>query len=51
MVGDWQIYTDGGCSPNPGPGGWGFVVVDDGEMVYERCGGETDTTNNRMELT
>ncbi|MGK7912494.1 MAG: ribonuclease H [Synechococcus sp.] len=51
MVADWQVYTDGGCSPNPGPGGWGFVVVAGGEPVYECCGGESATTNNRMELT
>ncbi|MBQ5472184.1 MAG: ribonuclease HI [Treponema sp.] len=44
------IYTDGGCHGNPGPGGWGIVVIADGE---ERClsGGEKLTTNNRMELT
>ena len=47
----WQIYTDGGCSPNPGPGGWGFVVVVGDEPVFESCDGELQTTNNRMELT
>ena len=51
MAGHWQVYTDGGCSPNPGPGGWGFVVVDDDKLVHENCGGASDTTNNRMELT
>ncbi len=45
------IFTDGGCSPNPGPGGWGFVVVEQDEVVHEAWGGKTDTTNNRMELT
>ncbi|MGK5553298.1 ribonuclease HI [Actinomadura kijaniata] len=43
------VHTDGGCSPNPGPGGWG-VVLRYGEHVRELCGGEPDTTNNRMEL-
>ena len=51
MVGSLQIYTDGGCSPNPGPGGWGFVVVENEGLLHESCGGEPDTTNNRMELT
>ena len=45
------IHTDGGCVPNPGPGGWG-AVLRYGERVLEMCGGEADsTTNNRMELT
>jgi ribonuclease HI len=44
------IYTDGGCSPNPGAGGWGAVLLF-GEHLKELCGGEPDTTNNRMELT
>ena len=44
------IYTDGGCHGNPGPGGWGVVVIADGE-VKEASGGEKLTTNNRMELT
>ncbi|KAA1419014.1 ribonuclease HI [Nocardioides humilatus] len=45
------IHTDGGCTPNPGPGGWG-AVVRYGEHVLELYGGESDeTTNNRMELT
>ncbi|GAA1547208.1 ribonuclease HI [Actinomadura kijaniata] len=43
------VHTDGGCSPNPGPGGWG-AVLRYGEHVKELCGGESDTTNNRMEL-
>lgn len=45
------VYTDGGCEPNPGPGGWGVVWVRDGEAVEERWGHDPDTTNNRMELT
>jgi ribonuclease HI len=44
-----QIYTDGACSGNPGPGGWGAIVIDDGYEI-EHSGGETLTTNNRMEL-
>lgn len=45
------IHTDGGCSPNPGPGGWG-AVLRYGEHVRELYGGEPEsTTNNRMELT
>ena len=43
-------YADGGCSPNPGPGGWGVVILDPGGRVEMR-GGEASTTNNRMELT
>ena len=45
------IHTDGGCTPNPGPGGWG-AVLRQGQHVLELCGGESGaTTNNRMELT
>lgn len=44
------IYTDGGCSGNPGPGGWGIVVIFNGE-ARQLSGGEKNTTNNRMELT
>ncbi len=43
------IYTDGACSGNPGPGGWGAVLLY-GDKEKELCGGETETTNNRMEL-
>lgn len=43
------IYTDGACSGNPGPGGWG-VLMRFGEREKELFGGEPDTTNNRMEL-
>lgn len=45
-----EIYTDGGCDPNPGPGGWGAVLVS-GSHRQELCGAERETTNNRMELT
>ncbi len=44
------IYTDGACKGNPGPGGWGVLMIS-GEHRRELCGGETLTTNNRMELT
>ena len=45
-----EIYTDGACSGNPGPGGWGAVLTYGGR-TKELCGGEaTPTTNNRMEL-
>lgn len=43
------IYTDGACSGNPGPGGWGVILMH-GQNKKELSGGETDTTNNRMEL-
>ena len=50
-----KIFTDGGCSGNPGPGGWAFVMIQEtfqGEQVIAKdTGGEKETTNNRMELT
>src|SRR5260370_13828614 len=45
-----RIYTDGACKGNPGPGGWGAILQMDGKEK-ELFGGETQTTNNRMELT
>jgi ribonuclease HI len=47
-----HLFTDGGCSGNPGPGGWAFVLrhVPTGKEM-EQSGGERETTNNRMELT
>ncbi len=45
-----EIYTDGACSGNPGPGGWG-VLLRSGGHERELSGAEPDTTNNRMELT
>lgn len=45
-----EIFTDGACSGNPGPGGWG-VVLRWGAVEKELFGGEPETTNNRMELT
>ncbi|NLD13586.1 MAG: ribonuclease HI [Gammaproteobacteria bacterium] len=44
-----QIFTDGACKGNPGPGGWGALLQYKGREL-ELCGGEPDTTNNRMEL-
>lgn len=45
-----EIFTDGACKGNPGPGGWG-AVIRSGPHEKEISGGEADTTNNRMELT
>ena len=45
-----EIFTDGACSGNPGPGGWG-AILRCGDAVRELSGGEAQTTNNRMELT
>ena len=45
-----KIYTDGACRGNPGPGGWGVLLLAKGKE-REMCGGEPATTNNRMELT
>ena len=52
---DFFAFTDGACSGNPGPGGWGVVLQarNNVDVLKERelCGGAADTTNNRMELT
>lgn len=45
-----ELFTDGACSGNPGPGGWGAILRYEGHEK-ELCGGEKETTNNRMELT
>lgn len=45
-----EIFTDGACRGNPGPGGWGVVLIA-GDRRKELYGGEQNTTNNRMELT
>jgi len=47
---DYLIYTDGACSPNPGPGGWGAVIISPDKAVQEIFGSTQHTTNNRMEL-
>jgi len=44
------VFTDGAAEPNPGPGGWGVVYVENDRIVREECGHEPDTTSNRMEL-
>src|SRR5205085_3332459 len=49
MTPEVVIYTDGACSGNPGPGGWGAVLIH-GKTEKEISGGEPATTNNRMEL-
>ena len=50
---DMIIWTDGGCHGNPGPGGWAYIITDSSgkTVLAEERGGETLTTNNRMELT
>jgi len=45
------VFTDGSCEGNPGPGGWGFVWVEEDRIVEEKRGSDPATTNNRMELT
>ena len=49
MKTDVTVYTDGACSGNPGVGGWGAIIIAD-ECINELKGGESFTTNNRMEL-
>ena len=46
----YRIYTDGACSGNPGPGGWGAVIFDQKDNQKNISGSEKNTTNNRMEL-
>lgn len=46
-----DIYTDGSCIGNPGPGGWSFIIKFDNKKTKEFSGSENHTTNNRMELT
>ena len=48
---DIKIYTDGSSLGNPGPGGWGMVVLQGEKIIYEQGGCDKNTTNNRMELT
>jgi len=50
MPAEIDIWTDGACSGNPGPGGWGALLVS-GTHERELCGGNPATTNNRMEMT
>lgn len=46
-----DVFTDGGCSGNPGPGGWAFVLISEKKLISTSSGGEKLTTNNKMELT
>lgn len=48
----FELFTDGGCSPNPGPGGWAFILrsAADGGGAFEQAGAVARSTNNRMEL-
>jgi ribonuclease HI len=46
----YHLYSDGGCQPNPGDGGWAFVIHTDGKQTHCDSGYEANTTNNRMEL-
>jgi ribonuclease HI len=48
---DTGVFTDGSCEGNPGRGGWGFVWVEAGEVHAYGCRRDSDTTNNRMELS
>jgi len=45
-----KVYTDGGCYPNPGTGGWAYVIVEDDKIIYRGSGGSYDVTNNIMEM-
>lgn len=47
---EFTVYTDGGCSGNPGPGGWAFVVLENNIKIASSSGGNEQTTNNIMEL-
>ncbi|WP_323732836.1 ribonuclease HI [Candidatus Bandiella euplotis] len=46
-----QIYCDGSCFGNPGPGGWAAIFIKNNQVVQKICGYDKDTTNNKMELT
>jgi len=45
-----EIYTDGACSGNPGPGGWSFIMLEDGNIKLKKSGSEIETTNNKCEM-
>ena len=45
-----EIYTDGACSGNPGPGGWSFIMLEDGKIKLKKSGSEIETTNNKCEM-
>ena len=46
----YEVWTDGGCSPNPGAGGWCAIIMEGPKRVVTLIGGEPETTNNRMEF-
>lgn len=46
----FHVFSDGAAIPNPGAGGWGVVVYEDGAEIATACGGDPETTNNQMEL-
>lgn len=46
---EYKLYTDGACQPNPGTGGWAFLILHE-QGQFSKSGGEKNTTNNRMEL-
>ena len=46
----FTLHTDGGCYPNPGPGGWAYIIQADGKSWKQDSGSESATTNNRMEM-
>lgn len=46
----WELYSDGACQPNPGKGGWAFVLTDENNSKYVEQGYQHNATNNRMEL-
>lgn len=48
--GGLHVFTDGACEPNPGPGGWAFVAIENGKPIHSEKGFESITTNNRMEM-
>ncbi len=45
-----HVFTDGACDPNPGPGGWAFVVTENGATIHGESGSDAAATNNRMEM-
>lgn len=45
-----HVFTDGACDPNPGPGGWAFVAIENGAIIQSESGSDEATTNNRMEM-
>lgn len=50
MINKVDLYVDGACKGNPGPGGWGCVIMQEDHIIQELYGAQNNTTNNRMEL-